>query len=58
MHEQRLIDLIRDRVNPEELVDILGLSMEELCIIFYRDIMDNKHKFLDFLDQEEFDNEC
>jgi hypothetical protein len=57
MHETRLIDLIRDRVNPEELVDILGVSIDELCIIFYRDIMNEKQKFLDFLDQEEFDNE-
>lgn len=57
MHESRLIDLIRDRVNPEELVDILGISIEELCIIFYTDIMKEKQRFLDFLDQEEFDHE-
>lgn len=58
MREDRLIDLIRDRVNPEELVDLLGLDITELCIIFYSDIMRNKDKFLDFLDHEEFDNEC
>lgn len=58
MHESRLIDLIRDRVDPDELVDLLGVSMEELCIIFYSDIMKNKNKFLDYLDQEEFNNEC
>ena len=57
MNEDRLIDLIRDRVNPEELIDILGVDITELCIIFYRDIMDNRQKFLDFLDHEEFDNE-
>lgn len=57
MNEDRLIDLIRDRVNPEELIDILGVDINELCIIFYRDIMDQRQKFLDFLDNEEFDNE-
>ena len=57
MNEDRLIDLIRDRVNPEELIDILGLDINELCIIFYTDIMKSRQKFLDFLDHEEFDNE-
>jgi len=57
MNEDRLIDLIRDRVNPEELIDILGLDITELCIIFYSDIMQNRKKFEDFLDHEEFDNE-
>lgn len=57
MNEDRLIDLIRDRVNPEELIDILGVDITELCIIFYQDIMAQSQKFLDFLDNEEFDNE-
>ncbi len=57
MNEDRLIDLIRDRVNPEELIDILGVDITELCIIFYADIMKNRQEFLNFLDHEEFDNE-
>ena len=57
MKEERLIDLIRDRVNPEELIDILGLDINELCIIFYFDIMAKKEEFLNFLDYEEFNDE-
>lgn len=58
MYDTTLLRLIAERLDPDEIVDILGLSSEELALVFMAEIMDKKEEFLNFLDFEEFQNEC
>ncbi len=41
---------ILERVEPDELIDILGLTTEDLCDILHEQIMDNLDKF-DYCDR-------
>ena len=58
MHDTTLLRLVAERLDPDEIVDMLGLSSEELALIFMSEIMAKKNEFLNFLDFEEFENEC
>ena len=58
MHDTTLLRLVAERLDPDEIVDMLGLSSEELALIFMSEIMAKKDEFLNFLDFEEFENEC
>jgi len=44
---------IRERVDPEELIDRLGLSTEELCDILVDHIGEKLYKFEDIYDEQE-----
>lgn len=57
MQETTLLRLIGDRLDPDELVDILGLSTKELALVYMNEIFAKKEEFLNFLDFEEFSEE-
>jgi len=38
-------ELIRDRLDPEEFIDILGVTIDELTDIFSYEISQNEDKF-------------
>jgi hypothetical protein len=40
-----LIELINERLDPEEVVDALGLTTEELTILLWETIYENKDRF-------------
>ena len=44
---------IKDRLDPDELVDRLGLTTEELCDVLVDYISDNLDKFEDIYNEEE-----
>ena len=41
-----LIELINERLDPEEVVDALGLTTEELTILLWEEIYRNKERFM------------
>ena len=41
----RLIELIIERVDPDELIDVLGLSTEDLTLQLYDVILSSQDKF-------------
>ena len=45
MNDQQLQQLIIDNLNPEELIEILGLSTEDLCYELNDRIEECKYKF-------------
>lgn len=47
-----LIELINERVDPDELIDILGLTTEDLTATLYDVILTMSDKF-DYLVEEE-----
>jgi len=47
-----LIELINEQLDPDELIDILGLTTEDLTEIMADVILTMSHKF-DFLEMEE-----
>lgn len=50
MEQDKLFQLIQDRCNPEEVVDIIGIGTGELCLRLRSYILDNRRKFEDYLD--------
>ena len=50
MENDRLFELIQDRLNPEEVVDILGMGTGELCLRLRNLILEKREKFEEFLD--------
>lgn len=57
---QELFALIRDRCEPEEIVELAEIGMDELMLRFRGNIIDNRQKFEEFLDLYEggcYDNE-
>ena len=53
----KILDIIKERVDPEELIDILGMETDELVELLHDTILDNVDRF-DYLDtEEEEDNE-
>ena len=51
MSNNELFRIIADRMNPEEIVDVLGLSSEELVDVLRFEILSNKDKFDDIMDE-------
>ena len=49
-----LIELINERVDPDELIDVLGLSTEDLTVLLYDVILTMSDRF-DYLTE---DDEC
>jgi len=53
-HERwRILTTIIDKLDPEEVVDRLGFTTEELVDSLSLDIMANLEKFEDLIDNEE-----
>lgn len=53
----KLIKLISERLDPDELVDVLGYSTAHLCVLLRSEIMANREKFEEFLDVFDQDEE-
>lgn len=45
-----LFQLIQDRMDPDDVVDVLGIGTGELCLYLRGQILANREKFEDFLD--------
>ena len=57
MYDSTLLRLIAERCDPDTIIDILGLTSEEICLVYMSEILKNKEEFLNFLDFEEFGDE-
>ena len=57
MYDTTFIRLVSERCDPEEILDILGITSEELAIVYMKEVMEQKKAFMTFLDFEEFSNE-
>lgn len=56
-----LVQIIIDRMDPDELVDLLGLGIEELAWRLSDDIEGNRDRFRDIVEgfeEEELDSEA
>ena len=53
----RMIELINERVDPDELIDLLGLSTEELTNLLYDVILVSQDKFYFLQEEDDTDNE-
>lgn len=56
MDNRTLIRLISEQLDPDELVDVLGYSTDHLCTLLRKDIIEAKHKFIDFFNYREPDD--
>lgn len=56
MFDTVLLKLISDRLDPDELIDMLGLTTKELAFIFMVEIMEKREDFEAFLGFEEFED--
>lgn len=54
---EKLIELIHERVDPDELIDILGLTTEDLTNLLYDVILASRQKFYYLIDEEEDEGE-
>lgn len=54
VHVDKLVELINERVDPDELIDILGLSTEDLTNLLYDVILVSQHKFY-YLEEDDND---
>ena len=50
MEQDKLFQLIQDRMDPEEVVDLIGIGTGELCLRLRRNILENRERFEDYLD--------
>ena len=50
MENDLLFRLIRDRLDPEEIVDLCGVGVDELSLRLRHLIIENRARFEDYLD--------
>lgn len=50
MEQNKLFQLIQDRMDPDEVVDLIGIGTGELCLLLRRRILENRERFEDYLD--------
>ena len=50
MEKHNLFQLIEDRLDPDEVVDLCGIGVGELCLLLRKHILDKRERFEDFLD--------
>jgi len=50
MENDQLFRLIQDRMDPEEVCDLLGIGTGELCLRLRGPIMEHRERFEDYLD--------
>jgi len=49
MENDLLFQLIQDRMDPDEVVDLLGIGVGELCLRLRKQVLDNRERFEDYL---------
>jgi len=50
MENDLLFQLIQDRMDPDEVVDLLGIGVGELCLRLRKQVLDNRERFESYLD--------
>ena len=50
MDTDNLFQLIQDRLDADEIVDLCGIEVGELCLRLRKNILENRERFEDFLD--------
>ena len=50
MEDNNLFQLIQDRLEPEEVVDLCDIGVGELSLLLRSHILKNRARFEDFLD--------
>ena len=50
MEQDKLFELIRDRLDPDEIVDLCGIGVGELTLRLRGNILANRERFEDYLD--------
>ncbi len=50
MDQDKLFSLIADRCDLDDVLDLCGIGINELCLRLRGNILDNREKFEDFLD--------
>lgn len=50
MEQRKLFQLIQDRCDPDDVVDILGIGTGELCLALRKQILEKRELFEEFLD--------
>ena len=50
MENDLLFRLIADRMDPDEVVDLCGIGINELCLRLRGNILENRERFEDYLD--------
>ena len=53
MDDFRLFQEIRNRMDPDEVLDVLGLTTMELVSLLAEEILDRKKRFEDFLEYDD-----
>jgi len=49
MDNDMLFTIIQDRMDPEEVVDLLGMGTGELCLRLRRQVLEHRERFEDYL---------
>ena len=50
MYDDNLFPRNQDRMDPDEVVDLLGIGTGELCLRLRGSILENRERFEDYLD--------
>ena len=50
MENDNLFQLIQDRMDPDEVVDLLGIGTGELCLRLRHQILESRDRFEDYLE--------
>jgi len=48
-----LLAIIKERIDPDELIDILGLTTDDLVQELFEKIADNRDKIIEYLELED-----
>ncbi len=57
MKEFTFLRLLAERFDPDEIIDMLNLTSQEIVIAHMDEIMKQREKFMEYLDFEEFKDE-
>lgn len=50
MEQDKLFQLIQDRMDMEEVIDLCGIGIGELCLRLRSTILDKRERFENYLD--------
>ena len=56
MEQDKLFQLIQDRCDPEEVLDLIDIGVGELCLRLRSHVLDSREKFENYLDI--YDEDC
>jgi len=57
MENDNLFRLINDRMDPDEVLDLLGMGTGKLCLLLRRQILEQRERFEDYLEIYETEEE-